>query len=166
MAKKLLKYFSAIDWRLYVIIFFCIMGLIRNAMYFGDIGFNYSRLETKIYTAMIVIYGAQLILLLLREHKAWIISALQVFFCFYVYQDYTFVPIANMIHNTTWRLSPDMSYGWINFMDTTLASALFCMELLKTYFILVLTDEVTGLKRRRPDGRRPARSRPSAKAVS
>lgn len=137
---KIINYLRAINGWLYVILFFCIVGFFRNIMQLSYFGFNYSNVATKVFVAMIVIYFAQIILILLRERKAWIISIMQVFFCVYVYEDFTFVPLTNFIKMAVFHFFPNMDYSWHYFMNTAVVSLLFSLGLLKTYLIYVFTE--------------------------
>lgn len=147
--KKIIKYLSKIDGWLYIVLFFCVMGVLRNALQFTTLGFNYHNIAIKILVAMIVLYLVQISLILLRERKAWIVSAIQVFFCIYVYEDFTFFPLANMIRSIVWHIKPDLSFEWVSFMWETLVSAMFCLEILKTYLIYTLTDDPYERRRKR-----------------
>lgn len=139
--KNIIKYLRGIDGWLYVIVFFCIIGFLRNGIQLFRFGFDYSSIATKVFVAMIMIYGAETILLVMRERKAWLISAIQAFFCFYVFEDFTFIPLSNLAKMIIFKIVPDMSYGWHYFMNTVIMSALFSLELLKTYIIYTLTEE-------------------------
>lgn len=145
--KKIIKYLSAIDGWLYIILFFCTIGLMRNIMQLFRYGFDYSGIATKVFVAMIIIYLAQIILILSRERKAWVISAIQAFFCFYVFEDFTFIPLTNFVKMGVYSLFPDMGYSWHYFMGTVVISALLSLEMLKTYLIYALTVD---LPNRRP----------------
>lgn len=137
--KKAVAYLSAIDPVLYLILFFCLAGLLRNLIALAYHGFDYSTVATKVFVAMSVIYFAQIILILLRERNAWVVSALQAFFCFYVYEDFTALPLANVVKMIFGGSLSSLDYGWIYFINMVLISAMFSFELLKTYLIYVLT---------------------------
>jgi hypothetical protein len=130
-------------------LFFCLAGIARNIYYSRFFGFNYGTIATKVFVAMIVIYIAQSVLLLARERKAWLISALQAFFCFYVYEDFTFLPVVTAVKNIIMYLRPDMDYGWLRFLQVSCISALLSLEILKTYLIFALTTEPPRRRARR-----------------
>jgi hypothetical protein len=46
-----------------------------------------------------------------------------------------------MLQNIIWHYAHDISYGWAVFISLSSISALFSLEVLKTYFIYVLTQE-------------------------
>jgi hypothetical protein len=152
--KKIIKYLQGIDGWIYLILFFCLMGVLRNILQINYYGFDYSNVAIKVFIAMIMMYGAQTILILMRERKVWMISALQAFFCFYVYEDFTFLPLANAAKMLFKVYAPNMGYGWIYFVNTMIISALFCLELIKTYLLYALTDE--------PAKKAPARKKADA----
>lgn len=140
--KKFIKYLNAIDGWLYVILFFCVIGLLRNTMQLFRFGFDYSGIATKVFVAMIIIYLSQIVLILSRERKAWVISAIQAFFCFYVFEDFTFVPLTNLARTLVYAIVPDMGYSWHYFTNTVVISFLLSLELLKTYLIYTLTQDL------------------------
>ena len=146
---KIIKYLKGIHWLIYIILFFCLAGIFRNAYHMSVFGFNYENFATKILVAMAVIYVSQVILILLREKKAWLISAIQALFCAYVYEDFTFLPVTELIKNILWQWFPNMGYGWVKFMGTTMISALFTLEILKTYILFALTEELPRKKTRK-----------------
>jgi hypothetical protein len=145
---KIKKYVSAISWPLRVILFFCLAGIIRNIYHMNLFDFNYGTIATKVFVAMLVIYAAQSVLILARESKVWLISALQAFFCYYVYEDFTFLPVVAMVKNITLYYLPDMNYGWISFLHVSCISALLSLEIFKTYLLFVLTNELPHRKPR------------------
>lgn len=138
--RKAVAYLSAIDPVLYLILFFCAAGFLRNTLALSYHGFDYSTVATKVFVAMAVIYFAQIVLILLRERNAWIVSALQAFFCFYVYEDFTALPFANVFKMIFGGGMASWDYGWIYFVNMVLISAMFSFELLKTYLIYALTS--------------------------
>ena len=129
-------------------------------------GYGYTGgMATKVLWAMIVVYFAKAVLIIAREAKAWIISAIQAFFCFYVYEDFTFLPVTTLIRNVIFHFAPDMDYGWIRFLAMVTISALFSLEILKTYLLFALTEELpsrTAKKRRAPRKKEPVIAQPEA----
>lgn len=156
--EKLIKYFKPVHWPLWVIFVFCVIGLFRNFYQMGMLVYGADATAYRILWAMIVIYFAQAALILARESKAWLLSAIQAFFCFYVYEDFTFLPIATFVRNVAWYIAPNMDYGWARFWGMTMISALFSLEILKTYLIFALTEEAPSRKTKK----RVARKKPAA----
>ncbi len=148
--KKIAAYFGAISPILYLILFFCIAGFLRNILGLVYRGFDYSTLATKVLFAMAVIYFAQSVLILLRDRYTWVISALQAFFCFYVYDDFTALPFANMFKMIFGSSMAELDYGWIYFIRIVTVSAMFSLELLKTYLIYALTEPLPKKKKKKP----------------
>jgi hypothetical protein len=132
------KYFKKIDVALYFILLFCALGLARNLFYLFSFKFDYSNALTKVFIAMSSLYAGQIILILMKERKAWLISALQVIFCVYVYGDYTFIQFGGAVKAIAGKMFPAMGLDWLLFLETACASLMFSLELLKTYFVYAL----------------------------
>lgn len=139
--RKVIGYLSKIDPVLYLILFFCLAGLLRNILSIYVYGLNYSSVAVRAFIAMAVIYFSQILLIFLRQRSAWIISLIQCFFCFYVYEDFTAFPLVNILKLFLKNWLETADYGWIYFFNMTVISAMFSLELLKTYLIYTLTDE-------------------------
>ena len=141
MRKDTLNYFAAIDTWLYLILTFCMFGFFRNLIILKYLRFDYSYFNTKVCLAMLIIYFAQIVLILLRQRKVFIISLIQAFFCLYVFRDFTFLPLSNLLTTLKNLLFPNLDYGWEYFISFALISLVFCLELIKTYLLYALTDE-------------------------
>ena len=137
--KRAAAYFGARDPVLYLILFFCIAGLLRNMLALSFHGFDYTTISTRVFLAISVIYFAPIVLILLRARNAWIVSALPSFFCFFVYEGFTALPFATLFKMTFGAGIINLDYGWIYFINMAIISAMFSLELLKTYLIYVLT---------------------------
>lgn len=142
-----IDYLSKIDPILYLIVFFCLAGFLRNILALSYFGFTYSTVATRALTAMALIYFAQIILIFMRRRIAWFVSAIQCFFCFYVYEDFTAIPFANMLKMILASWLNNADYGWVHFYSMTVLSAMFSIELLKTYLIYALTDQPASKKK-------------------
>ena len=145
--KKILKYLSKIDTCIYIILIFCIFGFIRNFVLLRYFDFNFAYFNTKLFFAMVMIYFAQICLILLRQRIVVLISAIQVFFCFFVYRDFTFIPLSNLFYMVKDMFAAELSYGWDYFISFALLSFMFCLEIIKTYLLYVLTDQLPTRKK-------------------
>ena len=145
--KKILKYLSKIDTCIYIILIFCIFGFIRNFVLLRYFDFNFAYFNTKLFFAMVMIYFAQICLILLRQRIVVLISAIQVFFCFFVYRDFTFIPLSNLFYMVKDMFAVELSYGWDYFISFALMSFMFCLEIIKTYLLYVLTDQLPTRKK-------------------
>ena len=141
MKRRIFKYLSKIDNWLYIILTFCFFGCIRNLLMLKYFGFNYSAFITKACVAMLVIYFAQSVLILLRQRSVWVISFVQCFFCLFVYKDFTFLPLTNLFKLIKNLFFTDLTYGGEYFFSFTVLSFLFCAEIIKTYLLYALTDQ-------------------------
>lgn len=141
MKNRLFKYLAKIDNWLYLILIFCLFGVIRNLLLLRYYGLNYSYLTTKVCLAMLLVYSVQILLILLRQRLVWVVSLIQAIFCLTVYKDFTFIPLAAVLVMLKNALFTDISYGWEYFFNFALMSFMFCLELIKTYLLYALTDQ-------------------------
>lgn len=147
MKKNLSAYLSKIDNWLYLILVFCFFGCIRNIIMLKYYGFNYGFFVAKACVAMLVIYFAQSLLILLRQRIVWFISLIQCLFCLFVYRDFTFLPLTNLITIIRNFASFDLTYGQEYFISFACLSFLFSMEIIKTYLLYALTDDPSKFKK-------------------
>jgi|GEM_PF-3026340 hypothetical protein len=141
MRKNILKYFEAIDNWLYVILIFCFLGLVRNFLMLRYFEFNYSYFATKVCFAMFVIYFAQIALILMRQRIVFVISLIQLLFCAFVFRDFTFIQLNQIILSAKNYFFPEMNYAWSYFISFACFSLMFCLEIIKTYLLYTLTDQ-------------------------
>lgn len=138
--KQTINYLSSFNFWLTTILVFCLLGLFRDAMLFK---FASGLGQKEIYSlliAMMALYGGQIILILLKDNRTWIISAIQAFFCIYVYSDFTFLPIAALLKFIITEIKPDTGYTWPYILSFALVSAQFSAELIKTYLLYVYLE--------------------------
>lgn len=140
--EKVLNYLSKIDNIIYFILTFCLFGLIRNLIILKYLQFDYRYFNTKICVAMAVIYLVQILLILLRQRIVALISLIQALFGLFVFRDFTFLPLINLLVWLKNFLFPNLSYGWEYFLSFAFISLMLCLELIKTYLLYVLTDQL------------------------
>ena len=90
-----------------------------------------------ILLASFIIYLAQFIFILMKHHKVWFVSILQIFFCLYLYQDFTFMPIVVLVRDTIYEMFPNIDYGKVYAIGFACFSAQLTLEMLKTYMLYV-----------------------------
>ncbi len=142
MREKILNYLSKIDNWLYLILIFCLLGFYRNILMLKYVGFNYDYFITKACVAMLALYFAQIVLILLRQRVAWFVSLVQGLFCLFVFKDFTFLPLVSEVITPIKNIfAQDLGYGWEYFISFATTSFLFCAEIIKTYLLYALTDQ-------------------------
>ena len=151
--KNVINYMSKIDICIYIILMFCFLGLIRNLIALKYFGFNFAYFNTKLFFAMFMLYLSQIGLILLRQRIVALVSLMQVVFCIWVYRDFTFLPIASSIISPIKNIfSNNLSYGWEYFIGFAIISFLFSLEIIKTYLLYTLTDQLSTRKKVLPSG--------------
>lgn len=142
MKENIFTYLAKISNWLYLILIFCLFGCIKNILMLKYVGLNYTYFITKLCVAMAVIYFVQSVLILLRQRIVWLASLIQCLFCIFVYRDFTFLPIAKVFNMVRDILFPNLTYGEEYFISFAIISFLFCLEIIKTYLLYTLTDQV------------------------
>lgn len=143
MRNKILLYLSKIDNWLYLILIFCLIGCVRNILVLKYVGLNYTYFIVEVSIAMLTIFFTQSLLILLRQRIVWLISLLQCIFSLFVSKDFTFTPLASEIIIPIKNiLFKDLSYGEEYFISFAIVSFLFCAEIIKTYLLYTLTDQL------------------------
>lgn len=153
--KNIFAYLNKIDVCIYIILIFCILGFLRNLFALKYFGFNFAYYNTKLFFAMFMIYLAQIGLILLRQRIVFLISLIQIFFCFFVYRDFTFLPLANVIISIKNIFAAEISYGWEYFIGFALTSLMLCLEIIKTYLLYILTDQLPSKKKKQKEPSNP-----------
>ena len=142
---KLLKsYFENFNFLIYLILVLCALGVFRNIVFLN----SYHALGqdiNSILIAMIAIYSAQILLILLKHWSVWVISLIQVIFCIYVYPDFSILPFTAVIKHLFFEGIIKESYSWANFVNFMLISLGFSAEIIKTYLLYVYFPRKTYL---------------------
>jgi len=132
--KKLIQNFKKLNIYLKIILFFCVIGFGRNAYLFftqgADVADGY-----RLYGGFALIFGSQIVFLMLRDWRAAIFSAAQCFFALFLYEDFTFLPVVKPIFYFFMYAVPDINFEQISFLQYVMTALLFSLEVLKTFLI-------------------------------
>lgn len=134
--KKIKNYFESFNFITYFILILCVLGLFRNLLFLN----SYHALGqdvNNILIAMISIYSAQIIFILLKQWQVTIISLIQVIFCIYVFPDFSIIPFSAIIKFIFFDRLTEGSYAWANFINIMFVSFGFSVEILKTYLLYI-----------------------------
>ena len=133
---KIKDYFKDFNFIIYFILVLCILGLVRNIVFLN----NYHALGqdvNSIFIAMISIYVAQILLMLLKCWQVAFISLIQVIFCIYVFPDFSILPFSAVIKFIFFDSLAEGNYAWADFINFMFISFGFSMEIIKTYLLYV-----------------------------
>ena len=134
--KKIKNYFKSFNFITYFILTLCILGLFRNLLFlnaYHALGQNVN----SILIAMISIYFAQIVFILLKQWQVSLISLIQVIFCIYIFPDFSILPFSAVIKFLFFNRLTEGSYAWANFIDIMFVSFGFSVEILKTYLLYI-----------------------------
>ncbi len=139
---KALKSYLDFNFCIYFILVLCFLGVFRNTIFltrYHALGQNID----DVFIAMIAIYAAQILLILLKQWAVWIISLIQVGFCIYVYPDFSILPFSAVIKYIFFTGISESSYTWAKFISFMLVSFGFSVEILKTYLLYIYFPKKT-----------------------
>jgi len=133
---KVKKYFQDFNFITYFILVLCLLGLFRNIMFLN----SYQGLGqdiNSIFIAMIAIYFAQIVLILLKQWQVWLISLIQAVFCIYVFPDFSILPFSAVIKFVFFDRLVEGNYAWADFINFMFISFGFSVEIIKTYLLYI-----------------------------
>ena len=134
--RKIKNYFKSFNFIIYFILVLCFLGLFRNIIFLK----NYHALGqdvNSIFIAMISIYFAQIMLILLKQWQVYLISLIQAIFCIYVFPDFSILPFSAVLKFIFFDRLIEGNYAWANFINFAFISFGFSVELIKTYLLYI-----------------------------
>lgn len=134
--KKIKDYFKSFNFVTYFILVLCILGLFRNIIFIR----SYQALGQDaeiIFVAMIAIYFAQIMMILLKQWQVFLISLIQVIFCIYVFPDFSIMPFSAVIKFIFFNRLIEGNYAWATFINFMFISFGFSVEIIKTYLLYI-----------------------------
>ena len=129
-------YFESFNFWVYLILILCILGIFRNIVFLTNFRFLNNHLS-HIFWAMLSLYSAQILFILLRHWVVWVISLIQVAFCILVYPDFSFIPFAAVLDFLFFDGLKDGSFAWTRFINFMFVSLGFSVEIIKTYLLYI-----------------------------
>ncbi len=141
MYKKIKNYLKSFNFLTYFILALCCLGLFRNIAFYK----NYHPLGQEVnsvFIAMMVLYLAQILLMLMKRWEVWTISLLQVIFCIYVFPDFSFTPFIAILKHMVFEGLASKGYGWAHFLNFAFVSLGFSTEIIKTYLLYVYFPKI------------------------
>ncbi len=133
---KIKNYFKDFNFIIYLILVLCLLGLFRNIVFLN----NYHALGqdvSSVFKAMISLYFAQILLILLKRWQVFFISLIQVIFCIYVYPDFSILPFSAVLKFIFFDRLTEGNYAWANFINFMFISFGFSIEIIKTYLLYI-----------------------------
>lgn len=137
MLRKIKDYLKSFNFLTYFILVLCILGLVRNITFYRTYHPLGQEMMNSVFLAMIMIYAAQFALILMKHWVVWVISAIQVLFCIYVYPDFSFMPFIAVAKHFIFESLASKGYGWAHFLNFTFISLGFSVEIIKTYLLYI-----------------------------
>lgn len=134
--KAIKAYFKSFNFWVYLILILCLLGFFRNIVFLTNFRFLNNHLN-HIFWAMLALYGAQILFLLLKHWVVWVISLIQAVFCILVHPDFSIIPFAAVLDFLFFDGFKENSFAWARFINFMFVSLGFSVEIIKTYLLYV-----------------------------
>ena len=137
MMRRMWRLFLSLDFRLKLVLVFCLYGLLLNTVFLcRDI--RYDGLLLRLHLGFWVLYAGQFVFILLKERMVFILSLLQALLAFLTNADFTFVPVVRMAGYAAFLVKGEFTIEEMEVYKYVFVSACLTLELLKTYWIFAL----------------------------
>ena len=73
----------------------------------------------------------------MKNWTVWIVSAIQVAFCIYVFPDFSVVPFTAVLQFLFFDGLKESSFAWAHFINFMFVSLGFSTEIIKTYLLYI-----------------------------
>ena len=154
MIKSIWKRFLWLDFRLKLVLLFCLFGLFLNTLFLcRDV--QYGGVLLRLHAGFWVLYAGQVVFIMLRERMVFVLSLLQTVLAFLTSADFTFVPVLRVLGYTVHAAMGGFTLEDMEVYKYVFMSAALTLELLKTAWLWLLLPA---------PGKRSARPQPSAPA--
>lgn len=140
--KKVKDYFKSFNFWIYLILILCILGLFRNMVFLTNFRFLNNNLS-HIFWAMISLYAAQILFILLKHWAVWVVSGIQVIFCIWIYPDFSITPFSAVLDFLFFDRLKENSFAWAHFINFMFVSLGFSVEIIKTYLLYLFFPRKT-----------------------
>ena len=150
--RKLVSYFFNLNCWIKLIFFFCVLGMLTNAYFvYRDIALGGVLL--RLHAGFFLLYGAQVVFILLGERMVWILAVLQGFLALFVNADFTFMPLTRLLGRIVYSLGPVALDNMREYRYVVVALA-FTLQMLSAFalFSLLPKHNVSGQEKNAPIG--------------
>ena len=134
--KKIENYFKTFNFWTYFILLLCLLGVFRNIVFLKHLSFLNTHL-VSVFLSMIALYACQIFLILLKHWSVWVISLVQIFFCMYIYPDFSIVPFSAVLQFLFFEGLKESSFAWAHFINFMFISLGLSAEIIKTYLLYI-----------------------------
>lgn len=137
MMKSLWKRFLQLDFRLKLVVAFCLFGLLVNTLFLcRDV--RYGGILLRLHAGFWILYAGQTVFILLRERMVFVLSFLQAILAFLTSADFTFVPVLRVLGYAVHIAVGGFTLEDMEVYKYVFMSAALTLELLKTAWLWFL----------------------------
>lgn len=135
--KKIAQNFSDLNIWVKTILFFCLLGVISNAVLIcRDV--TSGGVLLRLHAGFFVLYAAQVFFILLEERMVWVLAALQGILALLINADFTFIPLVRLLGRAAYLASPEMALEHIKIYRYIVVSLSFTLQMLSAFVLFSL----------------------------
>ena len=151
--RKLVSYFFNLNCWIKLIFFFCVLGMLTNAyLIYRDVALGGVLL--RLHAGFLLLYGAQVLFILLEERMVWVLAALQGFLALFVNADFTFMPLTRLLGRIAYSLGPGFAIDNMREYRYVVVALAFTLQMLSAFalFSLLPKHDVPSQEKNAPVG--------------
>ena len=134
MIYALSRRFFALNRWVKIIWLFCLLGAIIDLVcVINDL--RQGGVLLRLHVGFLILYVGQVVFILCRERWVAVLSLLQAVMAFLTNLDFTFVPALRLIGEAIYLVHGEFSVRGLEVYKYVFVSAVFTLEILKTYFL-------------------------------
>lgn len=135
--KKIAQNFSDLNIWVKTILFFCLLGVISNAVLIcRDV--TSGGVLLRLHAGFFVLYAAQVFFILLEERMVWVLAALQGILALLINADFTFIPLVRLLGRVAYLAGPEMALEHIKIYRYIVVSLSFTLQMLSAFVLFSL----------------------------
>ncbi len=138
--------FVELDFRVQLVFVFCLYGFLLNSMFLCR-DMRYDGVLLRLHLGFWVLYGGQIVFILLRERMVFVLSLLQAVVAFLTNADFSFVPVARLVGFVAYWWQGGFTLEGMEVYKYVFTSACLTLELLKTYWLFALLPPLVKRKK-------------------
>ena len=137
MMKALWRRFLELDFKLQLVLVFCLYGTLLNTVFLCR-DFSQQGLLMRLHLCFLLLYAGQVVFILRKERMVFVLSLLQAVLAFLTNADFAFVPVVRMVGYAVFMFKGEFTIEEMDVYKYVFVSACLTLELLKTYWLFAL----------------------------
>ena len=135
--KKWIQHFTELNVWIKVILGFCLLGAVTDAVLVGR-DLLHDGILLRLHIGFLLLYLAQIIFILVPERMVGVLAVLQGILALLINADFTFMPLVRLIGRSMYLLLPDMGLEAAKTFRYIVVSAAFTLQMLSAFALFTL----------------------------